>query len=207
MKGLNDPVFALDEQEQKLLTLAFVQMMVVKVLLYFATEKGKFGFVPVPAMIAAWIVKAVYVEANGVEAKFLPYNRLVEPYYPHNIFEEKFWWNFETIEHAQYEVQAIVNIPDAMRAVVAMLIGEHSVLHPEGLLGMRMASWWTARPCGNHHDNLFMRLTKMQLKEAEDDVIRLGDHAAWCEKIGAEMKKYNDQSLVDSRCSECHSTL
>lgn len=210
MKGLQDPVFALDEQEQSLLARAYIQMLVVRAVLYAATKKGEYGFAPVPAMIVAMMVKAAYECANGVKAHFLPHNRLDNQYprYSSEIVREGFWWDRETIRVSQNELMAISDIPDAMRAVLIMLISEHSVLHPNGLMAVKMSSWWQARRCGNNRDNLWVHLTEENCKEAEFALQRLGDeNAQWCEAIGEVMSGYNDQNVVDSFCGECHPTL
>lgn len=209
-KGMKDQVFQLDGSEQSMVSLAYIQILVVKALLYFATEKGKHGFVPVPAMIAAAIVKAVYERAYGIKPHFLPQDRLddVYPRYSRTIFNEAFWWDGETVRTAQKEMQAVIEIPEVMRVIVTTLIGENSVLHPNGLMGMRMASWWPMRPCGAYLDNLRVRLTKENKAEAICGLNRLGtENAQWCETIGSIMNKCMDASLINGRCGECRSTL
>lgn len=210
-RGMRDPVFQLDGSEQSMLSLAYIQMLVVKGLLYFATGKGRHGFVPVPAMIAAAIVKAIYKNAYGIMPHFLPQNWLDNRYlyYPREIFDEGFWWDQETISVAQKEMLAVPGVPEAMRVVVATLISENtSVLCPNGLMDVRMASWWPMRPCGSHRDNLRVRLTRENEAEAACGLERLGaENAKWCETIGTIMIGCMDTTLIDGRRGECHPSL
>lgn len=207
---LLNALFDLDDGERSLLALAYYQQMVIKALLYFATEKGKNGFVPVPAMIAAAIIKAAYEHEYGIKPNFLPQNRLDSQYprYPREIFNEDFWWDNGKVHSAQNEMGALRNIPEAMRIIVETVISEYSVLHPKGLQGVKMASWWPTRPCGNHRDNLSVYLTKQNLAEAELYLLRLGDeNAAWCVEVGTIMRECMDASLPNGRCWECSPSL
>lgn len=206
--AMQDPVFTLDRREQTSLSLAYIQSLVVMALMYFGTQKGKDAFIPVPAMIAVMIVKGVSKWGSDVEPRFLPYNRLVGKQYSRDIFDHDYWLDAETSAAVLHNLMAIQNIPDAMRTVVRTLMSEHSVLHPYGLMGMRMDSWWRPRPCGNNQDNLHVRLTQQNCEEAECGLVRLGEeNTQWCEAVGTCMVQYNDASLVHSRCGECHSTL
>lgn len=211
-QGVVGPVIELDAQEQKLLSLAYAQMLVVKALLFYATKEGKRWLAPVPAMIVVAIVKAVYKNAYGNMPSFLPQNRLDHqyPHYPREIFREEFWWDREMIVKAQEEILVIPDIPEAMRTVVTTLLSENSVLHPNGLMGMRVASWWPMRPCSPRQENLqvYLYQKKGVLEEAVQGLDRLGSaNAQWCREIGTIMADYMDCMIINGRCGECHSTL
>lgn len=213
MKELHDPVFTVDTHEGTALRIAYFQMMVVKALLYFATNRGEHWFVPVPAMIAMLIVKASYKRATGMEPDFLLANRLVGAQYPAKMLQsEYFWWDKETVHKLDHTIRALPGIPHDMCLMVRWFISEeYSILHPNGLAGIRIASWWPMRTCGAHRDNLRMYLQKQHCVEVEETIMpRLGESfAQWCKEVGIEMGKYSvyDDHIVFSRCDECHPTL